>query len=264
MIVLLNGYIDESYNDKVFTLACSMSNLVGWADIERGWKKCLAAKNKDLLAANRPVLSRYHAAHCSSLIGEFAGWSVAEQIEFTKQLHGTFRRGRAWTNTIAYTLPIADFIQKFPGIADNPLPACYGEMLKFVMMEMASQVIDAKKSKGSLKQVHFALIHERCPYDGILMKAFNTMLADECFEGSDMFTTIAPLGWENCIPLQVADMLAYESFKDADRKITGRKRRKSLEALLSTRKFGGRSKSFSEESIQDWRNILDSAKSTQI
>ena len=84
LLVLLRGYFDESYNERVFTYSCAMSDTTGWADIERGWKLCLKAKNKELKADGRREISRYHAADCSSLVGEFKGWTVPEQIAFTK------------------------------------------------------------------------------------------------------------------------------------------------------------------------------------
>ncbi len=239
-----------------------MSSHTGWGDIDRAWRLCLEAKNKFLKSQGRRPLSRYHAADCSSLVGEFAGWTVEEQIAFTKELHSALRRGRGWLNTIAYSIPIESFVERFPEYASDPIGPCYGEMLKFVMLEMAIQVKDAKKVKRSTKAVLFGLIHERCNYDATLLHAFNHMLADPTFDGRGMFTTLAPMGWENCLSLQVADMIAYEAFKDAERLATGRKRRKSLEALLSTGQFGGRSKTMGPENIQEWRDILDKASGT--
>jgi hypothetical protein len=53
-LVILKGYIDESYGPperpKFFTLACTFSDIHGWPKIESAWKKCLAAKNKELAA----------------------------------------------------------------------------------------------------------------------------------------------------------------------------------------------------------------------
>jgi len=264
VIVILRGYIDESYNDRLFTLSCVMSDPVGWTDIQRGWRLCLKAKNKALRSQGRPLLSRYHAADCSSLVGEFLGWRVDEQISFTKELHAALRRGRGWLNTIAYSIPLADFVEHFPERAEDPIASCQREMLKFLMLEVSAQIKKAKRVKRSTRPVSIILIHERCAYDGIMLSAFNQMLEDQTFSGRDMFTTIAPMGWEKCLPLQVADMIAYETFKDAERRSSGRQRRKSLEALLSAGQFGGRSKIMSAENIQQWRALIDNASHSQL
>jgi hypothetical protein len=260
IFVILRGYFDESYrlnsDPKVFTLSCPMSSPTGWLEIERGWKLCLNAKNRELKTYGRKELSRYHAADCSSLTNEFKGWSVPEQIEFCKQLFATLNRGRAWVNVISYSLPINDFIQEL-SIEGDPLRYCYREMVKFVMLEIAAQHRDAQKKHGSLKEISFVLFHERCGYDEEYLGAFNKMLADETFAGRYLFRTIAPLGWEDCIPLQPADMMAYEAFKEAERKFTGRKRRKSLEILLDSKGIGGRAKQFDVENLKEWRDILE-------
>ena len=153
--MILRGYIDESYNNKLFTLSCVMSNPVGWTDIERGWRLSLKAKNKFLRSQGRPTLSRYHAADCSSLVGEFRGWNVEEQITFTKELHAAIKRRKGWLNTIAYSIPLADLVEYFPECTEDPIASCYGELLKFLMLEMASQVREARRMENSTKPVSF-------------------------------------------------------------------------------------------------------------
>lgn len=253
--MIFRGYFDESYNSKVFTLSCLASDPVGWAEIERSWKLCLAAKNKDLKAQGRRQISRYHAADCSSLCNEFQGWSVDEQIELAKQLMASLRRGRAWVNTISYTIPIDDFVHEFD-IKGDPILVCYQELVKFIMLEMTAQIREAEEKFGSVKPVNYVLFHERCSHDGLYLTAFNAMMSDSTFTGKRHFSTIAPLGWENCIPLQPADMIAYETFKEAERQLSGRKRRKSLEFLMESSRFGGRSKHFEARNLREWRDII--------
>ena len=124
------------------------------------------------------------------------------------------------------------------------------------MLEMAAQVNDAKEKKGSIKPVSFILFHERCAYDGLILDAFNHMINDTAFSSRDMFTSITPMGWERCLPLQVADMVAYENFKDAEKNFTGRPRRKSLEALLATNRFGGRARQMGADNVKEWRALF--------
>jgi hypothetical protein len=137
--VILTGYFDESYDKNVFSLCCSISDLTGWSEIRRGWKKCIEAKNKSLRAEGRPEISRYHSSHANSRDHEFEGWRREERDKLAIALMGTLSRGRAWVTTVAYSLPLQEFIKEFK-IQGDPLPFCYKELLKFVMIELNAQM----------------------------------------------------------------------------------------------------------------------------
>jgi len=85
------------------------------------------------------------------------------------------------------------------------------------------------------------------------------MMKDPTFMGKSLFSTIAPVGWEDCIPLQPADMLAYEVFKDALRQFNRKDRRASLDYLLTSGSIGGRAKQMSADNIRKWKEILNKA-----
>ena len=53
-----------------------------------------------------------------------------------------------------------------------------------------------------------ALIHDRSAHDAVLLQAFRHMKNDGTLIHRKRFTTIAPMGWEDCILLQPADLLA--------------------------------------------------------
>jgi hypothetical protein len=54
------------------------------------------------------------------------------------------------------------------------------------------------------------------------------------------FTTIAPKGWEDCVLLQPADLIAYENFKIIERNHASQQRRRIVELLLDLNSVGGR------------------------
>ncbi|MGC1964272.1 MAG: hypothetical protein WA676_16155, partial [Candidatus Sulfotelmatobacter sp.] len=162
--MILRGYFDESYDKDVFTLCCSVSNATGWIAIADGWRKCLNAKNKSLRSQGRPPISRYHSSHANSRDYEFEGWTREERDELAIKLMGTLRRGRAWIDTVAYSLPLKEFVNKFK-IEGDPLPFCYKELLKFVMLEINSKIEDAHKFLRFVKPIKYVLFHERCSYD---------------------------------------------------------------------------------------------------
>ena len=256
--MILRGYFDESYDKNIFTLCCSLSNDTGWMDITNGWKNCLKAKNKSLKEQGRVELSRYHASHANARDHEFEGWSREERDELAIQLMSTLSRGRAWITTVSYSVPLQEFIKHF-NVEGDPLPYLSKELIQFVMLEMVAQVRDAEKKLKHVKQIKYILFHERCDYNDAYLKGFNRIMNDPTFSGKELFSTMAPMGWEDCIPLQPADLVAYETFKDALRQFNNKERRASLNTLLQSGSFGGRSKRMSTENIAEWREIIDKA-----
>ena len=255
--MLLKGYIDESYNERMFTLSAVLASGLSWAWFESDWKKRIAARNKVLKKEGRPQISRFHASDLSNLKGEFEGWTTDEQIAFMQDLIGVFRKSKHMILS-AYSLPLDLFVAEFPEWKKKVLPSAYSILLKFLMFETATEYEKAK-TRGSVRPIQIALIHDRSPYDAVLLRAFNQMLDDQGFEGRKYFLSITPLAWEQCIPLQAADLLAYEHMKDADRRVTGspRQQRKSLAALLDLPSLGGRTHRFDAQSLHKLRLSLE-------
>ena len=158
-------------------------------------------------------------------------------------------------------MPLQDFLKEFPECKDDPVKACYSELLKFMMLEMAAQMREAEAKLKRIKQIKIVLFHDRTKYDAALSNAFNGMMSDASFHEKYLFSTISPLGWENSIPLQAADLIAYENFKDSEASLVGRKRRTTLRLLLEMiESFGGRARRFTPETIHDLRNAVNAIK----
>jgi hypothetical protein len=128
------------------------------------------------------------------------------------------------------------------------------------MLEIVDQVKGAKEKHGRIKPVRFVLFHDRCNYDEDLLRAFNKMMDDPSFAGKEMFSTLAPLSWQQSLPLQAADLFAYENFKDSERRFTGRPRRKSFDFILQRKLFGGRARTFHAEGIQALRRAVENIR----
>jgi hypothetical protein len=80
-------------------------------------------------------------------------------------------------------------------------------------------------------------------------------VTDEGFEHAECFVSFASMGSEDCVPLQAADLTAYENFKESCRHVNPRKRRKTLELelLLDLGSFGGRAQYMGREALQALR-----------
>ena len=252
--MILHGYMDESGNRRFFTLSCLLARPKDWMWIESSWRKVLRRKNEELKKAGRQQISRFHAADCSSRVGEFKGWSIEEQIEFVKRLLAIFKN--YMTSVVAYTVPLEDFKAVFHEHQEDTIASLYGMLTKF-LMDQTVWDIKEQAGKDAIDHVRIALIHDRSDYDQHIHKAFNHAKNDTTFEGREIFVSITSQGWEDCIPLQAADLLAYETFKDAENHVIGRSRRKSLTSILEGSTFGGRSKSFDRDTLQLFRDVIE-------
>jgi hypothetical protein len=213
-----------------------------------------------LAKQGRKMLSRYHATDCANLRNEFKGWDVTEQIEFTKKLLAIFKRH--WVNVVAYTMPMEHFYAEFPEYADDPFPACYS-ILKLLMVEIVDQIERARERYGDIRKVNIAFFYERNPYGGTLTNTFNNAKNDPTFAERDSFKTIAPVGWEDCMAIQPADLMAYDVMKNAKQQMAGKPQRKTIQFLLSTGTFSGRAMSFKPNVFAVLRKLIDEGRARQ-
>jgi hypothetical protein len=250
--MLLRGYIDESIDNKqdIFTLSCLMSTGSEWLWLEQAWKKYFRVLNKKLKKHGRTQITRYHASYCRHCKGEFAGWSVDEQVELTKGLLAILKRSRL--NTIAYDTNLKDVCEVFPEARKDRLKAAYVILTKFLISSIAGD--QGKHDPDG----HIVLFHDRCDYDADILRAFNEMINDPKFKEASYFTSITPLSWEHCIALQPADLVAYEVFKETERRIKtpDRERSKALKAMLDLPAFGISSKTLTRDALYQIKATL--------
>jgi hypothetical protein len=250
--------MDESYDNdaNLFALSCLMSTGKDWLEMERQWKLHLRAKNKTLKKQGRPLISRYHASDCSGCKREFEGWTRDERDAFVIGLFGIFRRVEM--HTLALSVELDDICEVFPEWSDDRIKTAYFWMTRFLMCVIAD---DFRKMPTS-KQGAVTMFHDRTAFDGkydaTILKAFNAQLSR--WSASSYFTTIAPLGWEHCVPLQPADLVAFEVFKEAQARKESRDCRKSFKTLLSLPTFGIHVKHLDKAVILGFRKLVDRKK----
>lgn len=234
--MVLPGYMDESYSAKMFTYSCLLGRGTDWGWITSKWKARLREKNKALRKQGRQQLSRYHASDCSNHKREFKGWDETEQIDFVKPLVTLL--GKYPLYAFAYSLPMEELLALVPTDMEKARKNAYVITLCFLMIEIGAEIHKANPT------VRMNLFHDRGPCDTLILDTFNVIKDDPLFRYRDMFISITPMSWEDCIPLQPADMCAYEAFKESCRLTSqpSRDRRKALDTLIKMGHFGVRSK----------------------
>lgn len=256
VFVVYRGYIDESYDgakQDIFALSCLIASGKGWFEMERAWKLHLAAVNKKLKKQGRPMISRYHAGACSGRRDEFKGWTHDERDQFVLGLFGIFKR--VPVHAVGYDVSIDDLCEIFPEWAADRMGTAYDLLTKFVLYTIGEDY--EREAPGT--EAKITLFHDRTPkHDATILRAFNKLVLDSNFKYPHYFTTIAPLGREDCIALQPADLVAFEVFKEAERRAAMRENpRKSFGALLDIKNFGIHTKSFTRDILILLRQQLE-------
>jgi hypothetical protein len=253
LFVVLRGYIDESYDGAdvpcMFNLTCTMAQGSEWSWIELAWQRCLDEKNAALRAQGRRPISRYHSVDINNFREEFADWNGPERQAFCEKLLKVFSR-----HTLRYEgclINAQELIEEWPEAKADPKAYAYEILLGFLMIRIG-------KSMSRLPNSKITIFHDRGPYDGTFLYAFNALMGDPTFQYKHSFTTIAPMGWEDCVALQPADLIAYENFKEGYRLQPNgppRKRRKILDEIRSLESFSQRLSLVTRENIRELRDL---------
>jgi hypothetical protein len=253
IFVMLVGYIDESYSGEnpplTFGLSCVFAWGSEWTWVEMAWLKVLEQKNEELISTGRKPLKRFHATDMSNFTEEYEGWIPSERTDFTdKLIRKVF--GKHELFAIGHTVSLRDIAETWPNYVGKEKHFAYYALLKINMIEIA-RVIEEFFPPGT----QITLIHDRSTFDHVLQEAFNSLKNDPKYLLRDKFKTIVPMGWEDCVPLQLADLFAYEVMKEIHRLEDDvmakrvRPRRKSLESLLARDSFFQTAKSVPRESL---------------
>jgi hypothetical protein len=239
--VILRGFIDESYDrQNIFLLSALVGLGTEWRWLSRDWMACIDKWNTRLLGQGRKPISRFHAAECNSLDNEFEGWSRPEQIELMKELIGII--GRVELHCFSWALDLEDFKCVFPetrNLSDHEyVGSIYGFMSKFMAYRLAPPFVTANPA------VRISLEHDHCDHDAVIADAFGKATKDTSFKERDCYTYVMPASSFEVVPLQMADLLCHESFKETKRKYasgqkTLLKQRSSLKALIELGNIGG-------------------------
>lgn len=105
-----------------------------------------------------------------------------------------------------------------------------------------------------MKRQNFDWVATQIVFEGI----------DTTFAERSIFATLTPMGWENCVPLQPADLLAYETYKEVLRQCSenekdrARPLRVPLSQLLSSDSFRGIAKKLDNDEIVELKSLMDS------
>jgi hypothetical protein len=256
LFMVLEGYFDESIDDEWFTLGSVLSTGLRWQWLSVDWDRCIKRWSKRMVASGRKPLTRYHGTDCAGRNEDFDGWTELEQQEFLSELRGIIDSAEG-VHTQSLSLRPKELAEVFEIKGDKRLKrACYEVLLQYLMLDLG---MDIEKRNPGYEDCRVALFHDHTKfYDAWLNSAFYAMKDDPSFRQKQYFSTIAPMTWQDCIPLQPADMVAFETRKQAIRHTQGSALGGEIKKLLDLPNFGGHALYFRRDNLEELRVILAS------
>jgi hypothetical protein len=235
---VLRAYLDESRSgdQRIFAVAGWLCTEKDWTSVENEWRQRVEHEQRISIKKHFPPPSRFHASHLSNLRNEFdksKGWDQDRQKRFSKKLIGILAKKRREPVLGVSMTAIMDnwklAYKKLEWAEKNVYHHLFRQCVYVIMDAMANQWPDDKVS----------IFHDFGPFNESAQAAFRALLSDQSLRNREAIVTVAPRRWEDCIALQPADLLAYESQKAAhlglaisDDAELQRRYRKSLRKLL--------------------------------
>jgi hypothetical protein len=183
----------------------------------REWERFTKAWN----VAKRPI-AVFHSVDCQNLTGEFRGWDPGERDKLVARLLPTITDHKLLGIAIAINMrDLRAAVSTKPHLLEffgSPYGLCFHCVVQ--------QVIETAETVGDNQSLAF--IHETNDFQVEALQAFNEIKASRAKHRGGM--TIAFADKSRYVPLQAADVLAYEANKKG-RNPHGPTNRRSLEAI---------------------------------
>lgn len=254
LFMVLTGYMDESVDDDWFTLGALFTTGIKWTWLEVDWLRCLEKWNKRLANQGRSPISRFHASDCWGMWNEFNGWSETERDEFLGELRNIINDTDG-IHSASLSLRMPELAEVFGVKTSKRLKrGSYQVLLQYLMLEMG-QTVHRNAPQGGIT---LPILHDQTThYDQSIQRSFFELKNDPSFRYADIFTTIAPMSWQQCVALQPADMIAFECRKQVRHVSLGRMLGGELKKIIDLPSFGGSARYFTRENLLQLKSLLD-------
>jgi len=210
--VMLRVYLDESGThdgSPAVTVGAYTGRPKTWKSFTREWK-----------VAKRPI-EVFHATDCEALQGEFKGWTAERRNEYVANLLPVIARHEIHGNAIG--INVGDYETAARG--RFPIKQTFNSAYSVCVQVVVDNIMWQMERTGMNDAIAF--IHEDNDYREQALGAFEYVKRRRTTHASKMTLTFASK--EAAMPLQAADILAYEANKRL--RDQSRPKRRSLLAM---------------------------------
>lgn len=201
--LLFRFYCDESYDGKAsnpdyFTMSGFFADQPTWEEVEEEWD-----------AINRRYgILEFHATKLNRRVGQYEGWCRDKACEYSAELLHVITRQKM--RMVAYNCGIR-------GDAYRNVISNVGQMKlghPWIMCFQSCIAMVAKHMETLPESDCFSVVFgQESRFEGMAVSAFSQMAANPLFEYRHRLMTCTSGSPEKIIPLQVADLMAYEYYK---------------------------------------------------
>jgi hypothetical protein len=187
-----------------------------WGRIEPRWESRIAYENRRSAKRGEPQIDRYHASDLDNFKSQFArekGWNEDRRALFSKKLVDIIGWERERLHKpigVATGIYLPDLREAFPATGKEKLYKQHWAAYRVCMIQNLLTLADTMRRAFPGDQV--AVIYDHGPFNSAATSAFDSFKAGKTKNKGDI-VTVAPMCWQQCVALQPADMMAYESRK---------------------------------------------------
>jgi len=225
---VLTAYLDEAYNQDAICVGGWISFDENWNALQGAWQARVEQESRDAQSDGLKPLQRYHASDCATFGGDFQGWTRERQIAFVKDLLNVVAAYRPFGFALGASLDdISGLLPNLQNDQEERKKATYTILMQSCLDLLGKTIL------RELPHERVTVIHDSSGLCGPARDAFNWLTKDEAGPEGAVFASFAPRRWQDCVALQVADLMSYEGFKlTASRLLDKETIRKSLQYLI--------------------------------
>ncbi len=224
--------LDESYDEHktVMVLGGWIMEATQWKILENEWNACINTTNRG--HGPDQEISRFHASEMNCYDNEFSKWDKTMSEAFTASLISIIKSRP--TLFVVAAVNMHDLVSVFPDMAGVVMESAYGLCFRQIMLSL-----------GHIVRKHFVrdsvgIVFESGNWNADGVAVYNQTIADPKFKDRSLFTSVSAISNKQCVGLQAADLIAYESMKRvlAHAVSNSNKLRWALKQLLGNKNLG--------------------------
>jgi hypothetical protein len=259
---MMTGYFDESANVRTVLVGGWIANDLHWERVTRLWTDRIAFENRISTRKGLREMSRYHAAECASRTGEFTGWATERQVRLVKKfqdilLVGLPRGVRSYRKPMAFGWGASTAEAALLPLdlsARQVRRHCYG----LCVWQSLKEIARVMQQYYTSERIRF--VHDQGGLYPTAKLVFEDLLKQH-ETAKRYFVSLEPGDARTVVPLQAADMIAYDLFRQIDKRLLGEEDvRRSLRRIVGNNTpiiAGCFAPHFFQEFYEHYKNELD-------
>ena len=202
--MLFKFLCDESYDSqtaepRTYVVAGFFGDDITWNDVEARWSEINAGNS----------VTRFHASHLNAKTYEYEGWDDKRKIDYSRQMLDVITGHKKRLHAYMCTIHADEYRRLISASGRENFGPPYLICFKTCIALLAKEMDDG----GFSPEDQFAVYIDRHEFEAEAVRIFYAMKDDPAFPYRSRLHTCTPAEMDSMIPLQAADLIAYEGFR---------------------------------------------------